>query len=116
MKAIEKELDRLVQMMHLGRRCGICGCNAEAIHHIVGRANPLLRYDPLNLLPVCTFCHRRIHDAGLDVSEFISNTRWEYLQDAKNKSYKDFLTFKVQMSEEEFLKKCKMLITAILLK
>lgn len=108
MKAIEKELDRLVQMLHLGQRCHICGYhNAEAVHHIIGRANQLLRYDVVNLLPVCNSCHRKIHDNGLDVSDYIDSIRWNYLQRVKNESYRDILTFELQMSEDEYLRWCK---------
>ena len=108
MKAIEKELDRLVQMLHLGQRCHVCDCvMADAVHHIVGRSNPLLRYDIVNLLPVCHSCHRDIHDRGLDVSECIGEVRWNYLQKLKNRSYRDVLTFDMQMSEDEYFKWCK---------
>lgn len=115
MKTIEKELDRLVQMLHLGQRCRICGCNAEATHHIVGRANPLLRYNPANLMPVCNFCHRRIHDNGLDAFEYMDERKATYLKKAKNKSYKDVLTFDLRMSEEEYFKRCKEILTELLL-
>ena len=108
MKAIQKELDKLVQMLCIDHRCDICGCRAaEAVHHIIGRSNDLLRYDFSNLLPVCYECHRNIHDKGLEVSKYIHPDRWQYLQQIKNKSYKDVLTFDLGMSEAEFLKDCR---------
>ena len=111
MKAIEKEL---VQMLCINHRCHICGGNAEAIHHIIGRANKVLRYDFINLLPVCTACHRKIHDEGLDVSKYVSPERWQYLQQIKNKSYRDLLIFEYMQTEDEFLKDCKKTILKIL--
>lgn len=107
MKAIQKELDKLVQMLCIDHGCHICARKAEAVHHIIGRANPLLRYSIVNLLPVCYDCHRKIHDEGLDVSKYIHPHQWEYLQRIKNKSYKDVLTFELGMSENEFLKDCR---------
>lgn len=107
MKTIEKELDRLVQMLCINHRCHICGKDAEAIHHIIGRANKILRYDFINLLPVCNLCHRKIHDEGLDVSKYVSPERWQYLQQIKNKSYRDLLIFEYMQTEDEFLKDCR---------
>lgn len=108
MKPIEKELDYLVQQFCENRRCQICGIHkAEAIHHIIGRANKVLRYDFINLLPVCNACHRKIHDEGLDISKYITPTRWQYLQQVKNKSYRDLLIFEYGMTEDEFLKSSK---------
>jgi hypothetical protein len=104
MKPIEKELDKLVQMLCINSRCRICGRKAEAMHHIIGRANKLLRYDLLNLMPVCYDCHRRIHDEGLDISKYMSYEIWQYLQNIKNKSYRDLLIFDLHQTEDEFLK------------
>ena len=108
MKAIEKELDKLVQGLCKNQRCHICGVRrATAVHHIIGRANKMLRYDPVNLLPVCNDCHSQIHDKGLEVSAIIPKEQWRYLQQIKNQSYKDVLTFELGMSEDEFLRDCK---------
>lgn len=108
MKAIEKELDRLVQELHKNQRCHICRFkDATEIHHIIGRRNKLLRYDLVNLLPVCHEHHIMIHDKGLNVEDFIHKEQWQYLQQIKNKSYKDILTFELGMTEEEYLKQCK---------
>lgn len=115
MKAIEKELDRLVQTLCINHYCHICGThNAEAIHHIIGRANKVLRYDFTNLLPVCHECHRKIHDTGLDVSKYVLPERWQYLQQIKNKSYKDLLVFELGQTEDEFLKACKAQLIKVL--
>lgn len=115
MKAIEKELDRMVQQLCVDHRCHVCGCRqATAIHHIIGRANKTLRYGFINLLPVCEECHRDIHDRGLDVSAYIHKDRWLYLQKVKNLSYKDILTFELGMSEDEFLQDCKKMLKKML--
>ena len=117
MKANEKELDRLVQMLCVNHRCHICGAHdAQAIHHIVGRANMALRYDFVNLLPVCHECHRQIHDKGLDVSKFIAPQRWQYLQQIKNKSYRDLLIFEYMQTEREFLQSAKQELIKVLSK
>lgn len=107
MKAIEKELDRLVQMLHLDRRCAICGCPAEAVHHVVGRSNRLLRYALMNLVPVCYFCHRRIHDGKVDIEDYLKPGVMEKLESYKQKSYKDMLLFELRLSEGEWFKECK---------
>jgi hypothetical protein len=114
-KAIEKELDRLVQQLCANHRCHVCGCRqATAIHHIIGRANKILRYSPINLLPVCDECHRDIHDKNLDVSSYMHKDRWLYLQKVKNLSYKDILTFELGMSEDEFLQDRKKMLKKML--
>lgn len=116
MKPIEKELDRLVQMLCINHRCHICGKNAEAIHHIIGRVNKVLRYEFINLLPVCNDCHRKIHDEGLDVAKYIAPERWQYLQQIKNKSYRDLLIFEYMQTEDEFLQSAKAEIKKVLSK
>lgn len=112
MKAIEKELDRMVQELHKNQRCWICAKRgkykkADCIHHIIRRKNPMTRYDIINLMPVCYDCHREIHDKGLDEYQFLGELQAKYLKSIKNKSYKDFLIFEMQMTENEYLKFCK---------
>lgn len=108
MKPIEKELDRMVQELHKNQRCHICGVkSAEAIHHIIGRANKMLRYDITNLLPVCNECHRKIHDKGLNVYQYIPKHQAQYLEQVRNESYRDFLTFEMEMTDDDYLKYCK---------
>jgi 5-methylcytosine-specific restriction endonuclease McrA len=108
MKAIEKELDRMVQELHKNQRCHICGAySATEIHHIISRKDKMLRYDISNLLPVCHSCHMKIHDKGLDEYQFLGELQAKYLKSIKNKSYKDFLIFEMQMTENEYLKFCK---------
>ena len=59
----------------------------------------------VNFAYVCRDCHRDIHDKGVKVPMFAS--RKDYLESLRNKSYKDFLTFEMQMTEDEWLKQCK---------
>ena len=106
MKPIEKELDRLVQQLRINQRCHICGAKATEIHHIIGRKNYVLRYDLPNLLPVCQQCHSDIHDKGLSVESYVPSEIWQYLQENKNKSYKDFLLF-CGMTEDEYFTECR---------
>ncbi len=113
----EKELDRLVQELHKNQRCHICGVKpATEMHHIIGRENKILRYDLVNLLPVCHTCHCDIHDKGLEAINFIPYAQAQYLRQIKNKSYKDILTFELGMSEKEFLDYCKRALKGFLSK
>lgn len=114
MKEIEKELDRLVQRLSNGRRCCVCGGMATETHHIIGKQTPLQRYDLVNFAYVCRDCHRDIHDKGVKVPIFA--VQKDYLESLRNKSYKDFLTFEVKMSETEYLKWCKNIFTNLLRK
>lgn len=86
------------------------------MHHIIGRSNKLLRYDLTNLLPVCFDCHRMIHDEGLDAFEYIPTVQAEFLNDVKNSSYKNFLTFVVNKTEDEYLKHCRKTLKSLLTK
>ena len=84
------------------------------MHHIIGRSNKLLRYDIINLLPVCFDCHRMIHDEGLDALEYIPTVQAEFLKDVKNISYKNFLIFVVNKTEDEYLKQCRKTLKSLL--
>lgn len=103
MKPIKKELDRLVQQLSHNHLCHICRKPSTEIHHIISRANPLLRYNFPNLLPVCYDCHRAIHDDKIDLEKRLPAEIWNYLQDVKNKSYKDYLLY-IGKTEDEYLK------------
>lgn len=107
MKAIEKELDRLVQRLSENHRCHHCGKPAECVHHIITRRDKMLRYDIVNLTVLCLDCHRAIHDGHLKEESFLPKEVFEYLEQVKNQSYKDFLIFEMQMTEDEYLKSCR---------
>lgn len=107
MKNIEKQLDRLIQQACHNQRCHICRINfATAMHHIITRARKLFRYDIVNIIPVCNECHRKIHDQGLKVQNYIPKEQWEYLLDHKNDDYKDWL-IQNGKTEDEYLYECK---------
>ena len=107
MKPIEKQLDKLVQIASLNKKCAVCGKPAECYHHLIGRANPMTRYDPINLLPVCYDCHRDIHDGKVNDWAYIDTDRKELLTELKKMSYKDFLIFIAKKNENEYLKEIK---------
>lgn len=113
MKPIEKELDKLVQTVCHNQYCRICAKKdgvrktAEAMHHLIGRANKMTRYDIINLMPVCLEHHRQIHDGKINQWDYVDADIQEYLQEMKNASYKDFLTFVARQSDDEYLKECR---------
>lgn len=108
MKAIEKELDKLVQMACLNQKCRVCGKPAECGHHLIGRANMMTRYDAINIMPLCYICHGLIHDGKIDQWDYCTTVQHEFLNIAKNMSYKDFLIFVAKKPESEYLQDLKL--------
>jgi hypothetical protein len=108
MKAIEDELDSLVQQWSNGKRCQMCqAAMATETHHIGRKKTPLERYDLQNLMPVCHNCHTEIHNGHLNAYDKISLKQRVYIETMKNMSYKNFLIFELGMTEDEFLRDCK---------
>lgn len=107
MKAIKKELDKLVQEASHGKRCRICGQPAVCFHHVVRRDDDMCRYDPVNLMSVCQHCHNEIHAGHINEKQYLSDEEKEFLNDLKKMSYKDFLIFVAQQTEDEYLKGLK---------
>lgn len=113
------ELDRLVQMLSQTQYCHICGKKygikrpADAIHHIIGRSNQMLRYEIINLLPVCYDHHRDIHDGKIKQEDYINPTCWQWLQENKNKSFKDYL-LGLGLTRKEYESQCKKKIISLL--
>lgn len=101
MTPLEQKLDRLYPKLGHNKRCAVCGKPAEHIHHIIPRANTLLRWDVLNLLPVCAECHQRIHEHKQQL--ILSPKRREYLEYMKNVDFKDFLLAN-NLTKEDFYK------------
>lgn len=100
-----ESLDRLYPKLRINRKCANPECHrqAEHIHHIVRRNVDLLRWDYHNLLPLCTECHRQIHDEGkynrgLD---FVDEPTRAYLLRKKNIDFKQYLLDN-KLSREEF--------------
>lgn len=107
MKPIEKELDRLVQIACTTQRCRRCGKPAECGHHLIGRKDMMLRYDFTNILPLCYKCHDHIHAHKKEQWNYCSKEQKEFLEEKQKMSYKDFLIFVAQQTEDEYLKGLK---------
>lgn len=95
------KLDGLYPKLRYNKACSICGRQATEIHHIIHRDNLLLRYDLNNLLPLCSDCHRLVHDKGAEL--YISVWKMEYLNALKNVQLKDYL-LKHGLTKKEFFK------------
>lgn len=100
-KKYEDKLDRLYPQLGHNKRCACCGASAEHIHHIIPRANKLLRWDVNNLLPLCAKCHQRVHDRKERF--IISPVRRKYLKEMKNKDFKQYL-IEQGLTREDFYK------------
>lgn len=107
MKAIEKELDKLVQIACTNQRCRVCGRPAECGHHLIGRSDMMLRYDMVNIMPLCYEHHRLIHDGFINQWDYCCKEQREFLQERKKMSYKDFLIFVARKTEKEYLEELK---------
>lgn len=97
------KLDRLYPKLVIGRKCFFCGKPAENMHHIIPRANILLRWDLDNLLPVCYNCHQALHNAPHDIRLYIGLVRQAYLDEMKNIKFQDYLRVH-NLTREEFYK------------
>jgi hypothetical protein len=105
---IEKELDKLVQTACLSQKCRVCGKPAECGHHLIGRADKMLRYDAVNIMPSCYDCHRLIHDGKIDQWDYCLPEQKEFLEERRKMSYKDFLIFVAKKTEKEYLQQLKL--------
>ena len=90
MKAIEKELDRLVQIWSCNQRSYISGKPAECGHHFIHRSCRLLRWDINNIIPL-TLEEHALHHAGLLKIKINNPFREQYLSNMKNEHIKDYL-------------------------
>ena len=109
-----KELDRLTQELSHNQLCRVCAKvfhtykSADCIHHVEPRNNFILRYDISNLIPICNDCHRLIHDTDkIRDEDYVAKECLAYINQYRNKSYKDWLIFEKQITEEEYFKECK---------
>jgi len=80
---IEKELDKLVQTACLSQKCRVCGKPAECGHHLIGRADKMLRYDAVNIMPLCYECHRLIHDGKINQWDYCLPEQKEFLEERR---------------------------------
>ncbi len=86
-----KKADKLLQK--LGRlkfsKCEVCGNPISCLHHYYPKSSAgNLRYNWLNLIPICQGCHLRHHNGFPDIHNIINKKRgdkWlEELKQAKN--------------------------------
>jgi 5-methylcytosine-specific restriction endonuclease McrA len=66
-RALEAKADRLLQQHYvpINPNCIVCGGMTSEMHHVVYKSQSnALRYDPLNLVPLCKKCHCRHHLSG----------------------------------------------------
>ena len=65
--SLKKRADKLLQEKYtkIYHICLVCGKTPVQMHHYVpkGRSNQL-RYEPLNLVPLCPGCHTKHHLSG----------------------------------------------------
>ena len=97
----EKELDALTQKWACMQKSYISYLPAECGHHYIGRSNKLLRWDLRNIIPLTYKEHTDVHNGSLFID--IKNPfRLQYLQNMKNKNFKDYL-LEHNLSVQEFM-------------
>lgn len=74
-----------------GSCCYICGRPAGGVHHIIRRSHRVLRFDPVNGLPLCAFCHRKTHKIPGWEREFLSQKDRDHLDALATVNLKDYL-------------------------
>jgi hypothetical protein len=66
-RKLEKIADNLLQKQQVPNNpnCIVCGGITNCMHHVVYKSQSnALRYNPLNLVPLCSKCHTRLHFSG----------------------------------------------------
>ena len=103
--------EKLYPKLAYGRCCAVCQSKwlmtpASEIHHIMPRVHKMLRFDPMNLMPLCHYHHQLITDKKLD--EPITTKHREWLQQMANKDFKGMLIArgltKAEYYEEQYRK------------
>ena len=90
----EQKLDRLYPKLARGRRCVCCFSGLTEMHHIIGRRSLLLRRE----------CHQKVHEKGAKYLRlFLPQARFDYLEEAKNKDFKQYL-LEHNLTKEDFYK------------
>lgn len=115
---IYDKCDKLYPQLRHGRCCLAClaawrVCPADVIHHFIRRANPLTRFELLNLIPLCNACHEKIHAGKLH--EPISEEQKDWLVRLSNKSLKGLCIARGITKEEYFHQQMERLKEQILL-
>lgn len=101
MKPIELQLDRLIQIWATTQKSYVSGDVKCIGHHYIHRSCKLLRWDLHNIIPL-TFEEHRLHHDGLLPIEIKNPFRLQYLENMKNKNYKDYL-LENELTEDEWL-------------
>lgn len=101
MKPIEHRLDKLIQEWGVKQRSYVSWKPAEVSHHYIHRSCKLLRWDLHNIIPLTNEEHRLHHDGLLPI-EIKNPFRLQYLENMKNKNYKDYL-LENELTEDEWL-------------
>lgn len=81
----DSEMSKLVRSLGYCIKCGRTDCLEPA--HFIGRANKKLRFDIVNVLCLCHFCHRWAHDNPKLFEKWFQEKypdRYEYLQHYRN--------------------------------
>jgi 5-methylcytosine-specific restriction endonuclease McrA len=66
-RSLVTKADRLIQevLVRQNPHCLVCGHRTSEMHHFVPKSQSNnLRYDEINLVPLCRGCHFRHHSAG----------------------------------------------------
>ena len=95
-KSWYNKLDKAMgELIRSKKQCEWCGSTTNQMQwsHVVSRGNKALRWDIMNSLCLCSYCHRfKWHENPLDAMEWFKTKypeRYEYLLWAKNK-YADY--------------------------
>lgn len=100
--------EKLYPKLSYGRCCAVCASKwkvvpATEMHHIQPRMHKMLRFHPLNLVPLCHTCHQLITDKKLD--EPITTKHREWLQKMATKDFKGYLIAK-GLTKAEYYEWC----------
>ncbi|MBR5584018.1 MAG: HNH endonuclease [Lachnospiraceae bacterium] len=115
-RAFEK-CERLYPKLAYGRPCYVCASKhlmtpATEVHHIMPRVHKMLRFEPLNLMPLCHKHHQLITDKKLD--EPITTKHREWLQQMSVKDFKGMLIArgmtKAEYYEQQYRKLKEMIL------
>jgi len=66
-KTLRNKADRLIQIKYvaLNPSCIVCGQPTSEMHHVIYKSQSNnLRFDPLNIVPLCKSCHCKHHMSG----------------------------------------------------
>lgn len=90
-----RKLDKQIQQSVTGN-CIICGKKAQVFHHYIYKSqSSFLRYEPKNLIPMCTGCHFTLHNKDSSLATQIAYR--------KGKEWEDW----IQANRRNFVKKDK---------